>query len=81
MVVETCKGGNEMNSEQKIKDALVALDKAVQEWYQENNPDNKEHYASVCICEDVTHVCRITLNSDVEGIEYVTIEVSKQEEE
>ena len=70
-----------MNSEQKIKDALVALDKAVQEWYQENNPDNKEHYASVCIYEDDTHVCRITLNSDVEGIEYVTIEVSKQEEE
>lgn len=62
-----------MNSEQKIKDALAALDKAVQEWYRENNPDNKEHYASVCICEDATHVCRITLNSDVAGIEYVTI--------
>ena len=30
MVVTTCKGGNEMNSEQKIKDALVALNKAVQ---------------------------------------------------
>lgn len=64
-----------MNSEQKIKDALVALDKAVQEWYQENNPDNKEHYASVCICDDDddTHACRITLNSDVEGKEYITI--------
>lgn len=73
-----------MNSEQKIRDALVALDKAVQEWYQENNPDNKEHYASVCIYEDVddgTHICRTTLNSDAEGTEYVTIEVSKQEEE
>ena len=61
------------NSEQKIKDALAALDKAVQEWYQENNPDNKEHYASACVYEDDTHVCRITLNSDVAGIEYVTI--------
>lgn len=69
-----------MNSEQKIRDALVALDKAVQEWYQENNPDNKEHYASVCICEDAMHVCRITLNSDVAGIEYVTIEASEEEE-
>ncbi len=62
-----------MNSEQKIKDALAALDKAVQEWYRENNPDNKEHYADAYIYEDGTHVCRITLNSDVEGIEYVTI--------
>lgn len=70
-----------MNRGQKIKDALVALDKAVQEWYQENNPDNKEHYASVCIYEDDTRVCRITLNSDVAGKEYVTIEASAQEGE
>lgn len=69
-----------MNSEQKIKDALVALDKAVQEWYQENNPDNKEHYASVCICEDDTHICRITLNSDAAGKEYVTIIEASEEE-
>ena len=62
-----------MSSEQKIKDALVALDKAVQEWYQENNPDNKEHYASVYICDTDTHECRITLNSDVASTEYVTI--------
>lgn len=71
-----------MNSEQKIKDALVALDKAVQEWYQENNPDNKEHYADAYIYDDGTHVCRITLNSDAAGEEYVTIiEASGQEEE
>lgn len=69
-----------MNSEQKIKDALAALDKAVQEWYQENNPDNKGHYADAYIYEDDTHVCRITLNSDVAGEEYVTIEASVQEE-
>ena len=80
MVVTTCKGGNEMNSEQKVKDALVALNKAVQEWYQENNPDNKEHYADACLYEDGTHICRITLNSDVAGEEYVTIEASEEEE-
>lgn len=69
-----------MNSEQKVKDALVVLDKAVQEWYQENNPDNKEHYADAYIYEDDAHICRITLNSDAAGEEYVTIEASVQEE-
>ena len=69
-----------MNSEQKIRDALVALDKAVQEWYQENNPDNKEHYADAYICDDDTHVCRITLNSDAAGIEYITMNMDWRQE-
>lgn len=67
-----------MNGEQKIRDALVALDKAVQEWYQENNPDNKEHYASVYICDGE---CRITLNSDVAGKEYITMNMGQGQEE
>lgn len=59
-----------MTSEQKVKRALTALDTAVQEWYAEHNPENKEHYASASIFasdEDGYRVCRITLNTDPEG--------------
>lgn len=53
-----------MTSEQKVKRALTALDTAVQEWYAEHNPENKEHYADATISNDV---CRITLNTDPAG--------------
>ena len=60
---------------QKIQRALRALDTAVQEWYQENNPDNKERYADATIFEtdDGYHVRRITLNSDAEGKQFIDI--------
>ena len=57
-----------MTSKQKVKRALTALDTAVQEWYAEHNPENKEHYADATIFnDDEHHVCRITLNSDPAG--------------
>ena len=67
------------NSEKKIRRALSALDTAVQEWYAEHNPKNKEHYASATILDgDGCHSSRITLNSDPEGTEFVDIQSSKQ---
>lgn len=65
-----------MTSEQKVKRALAALDTAVQEWYAEHNPENKEHYADASIITndaDGYHVCRVTLNSDPEGKVFVDI--------
>lgn len=59
-----------MTSEQKVKRALTALDTAVQEWYAEHNPENKEHYADASFfasIEDGYRVCRITLNTDPAG--------------
>lgn len=57
-----------MTSEQKVKRALTALDTAVQEWYAEHNPENKEHYADATIFNnDGYRVCRITLNTDPAG--------------
>ena len=59
-----------MTSEQKVKRALTALDTAVQEWYAEHNPENKEHYADATIftsAKDGHRVCRITLNTDPAG--------------
>ena len=64
------------NSEKKVRRALAALDSAVQEWYAENNPGNKTHYASAHICdypEDGFHASRITLNKDSEGEHYIDI--------
>ena len=67
------------NSEKKIRRALSALDLAVQEWYAEHNPENKEHYASATILDgDDYHASRITLNSDSGGTEFIDIESSKQ---
>ena len=69
-----------MTSEQKIKRALAALDTAVQEWYAEHNPENKEHYASASFMdcpEDIAHISRITLNSDPEGKSFFDIQSSK----
>lgn len=65
-----------MTAVQKIKRALAALDSAVQEWYTEHNPENKEHYADATFINndaDGYHVCRITLNSDSESKEFVDI--------
>lgn len=65
-----------MTSEQKVKRALAALDSAVQEWYAEHNPENKERYADASIItnnEDGYHVCRITLNKDPDGKEFIDI--------
>lgn len=70
-----------MTSEQKIKRALSALDSAVQEWYAEHNPENKEHYASAHICdydyEAGLHASRVTLQADVDGQNYKDIYSSK----
>lgn len=69
-----------MTTEQKIKRALAALDSAVQEWYAEHNPENKNHYASAHICdypEEGLHASRITLQADVEGEHYKDIPSSK----
>ena len=65
-----------MTSEKKIKRALSALDSAVQEWYAEHNPNNKEHYASVHICDypdDHLHASRCTLQADDTGDNYIDI--------
>lgn len=70
------------NSEKKIRRALSALDLAVQEWYAEHNPENKEHYASATILDSEEkggyHASRITLNSDPEGTDFIDIQSSKQ---
>ena len=70
------------NSEKKIRRALSALDTAVQEWYAEHNPENKEHYASATILDSEEkgsyHASRITLNSDPEGKEFIDVESPKQ---
>ena len=71
-----------MTSETKIKRALAALDSAVQEWYAEHNPENKEHYASATILDGEGkgsyHISRITLNRDPEGTKFIDVESSKQ---
>lgn len=67
-------------SEKKIRRALAALDSAVQEWYAEHNPRNKEHYASVSFMDDTEsdiHTSRITLNSDSAGTKFIDIQSSK----
>ena len=67
---------SKMTSEQKIKRALAALDSAVQAWYAEHNPENKEHYADATFMDTGrynTHVSRITLNSDPEGKKFIEI--------
>jgi hypothetical protein len=68
-----------MTSEQKIKRALAALDSAVQAWYAEHNPENKDHYASAHICdyEGGYHASRITLHMDTDGNHYTDIISSK----
>lgn len=66
----------QLTTEQKVKRALTALDTAVQAWYAEHNPENKEHYASssfITSNEDGYHVSRITLNSDPAGKVFVDI--------
>ena len=68
------------NSEKKVRRALSALDTAVQAWYAEHNPKNKDHYASATIMDDMEcdiHVSRITLNSDPEGKCYIDIQSPK----
>lgn len=69
-----------MTPEQKIKRALTQLDNAVQEWYTKRNPSNKDHYASVHICdysEDNIHASRCTLQADETGDNYIDIVSSK----
>lgn len=69
-----------MTPEQKIKRALTQLDNAVQEWYAKHNPNNKDHYASVHICdypEDKIHASRCTLQADAKGDSYIDIVSSK----
>lgn len=68
-----------MTSEQKIKRALAALDSAVQEWYAEHNPENRNRYASAHICdyEEGIHASRVTLQTDDAGEEYRDIYSSK----
>lgn len=68
-----------MTSEKKIKRALAALDTAVQEWYAEHNPENKNHYASAHICdyEEGCHASRITLQTDATDQHYTDIYSSK----
>lgn len=68
-----------MTSEQKIKRALAALDSAVQEWYAEHNPENKNRYASAHICDygKDHHASRATLQTDVDGQSYKDIYSSK----
>lgn len=68
-----------MTAEQKIKRALSALDSAVQEWYAEHNPENKEHYAAVHICDykDGIHASRVTLQVDATGENYGELYSSK----
>lgn len=53
-----------LTSEQKLRRALAALDKAVQDWYKEHSPYNKERYASAHIrdFEDGRHVSNITVS-------------------
>lgn len=67
------------NSEKKIRRALAALDSAVQAWYAEHNPENKDRYASAHICdyEGGLHASRITLQTDVAGESYKDIYSSK----
>ena len=70
-----------MSPEQKIKRALAALDTAVQEWYAQHNPGNKDHYASVHVCDydgGAIHASRCTLQVDEAGDSYADIESSKQ---
>ena len=68
-----------MTSEKKIRRALAALDTAVQAWYTEHNPKNKEHYASATFLDsDGYHASRITLNSDLEGKEFIDIQSTRQ---
>lgn len=54
-----------MTSEQKIKRALAQLDDAIQAWYAEHNPKNKECYACATFmnCDDDWHASRVTLNN------------------
>ena len=69
------------NSEKKVRRALALLDSAVQEWYAEHNPNNKQHYATVHIADypdDNIHASRVTMNSDVEGSVFVDLISSKQ---
>lgn len=68
-----------MTTEQKIKRALSALDTAVQEWYAEHNPENKDHYASAHVCDygEGHHASRVTLQTDVAGESYKDIYSSK----
>lgn len=68
-----------MTSETKIKRALAALDSAVQEWYAEHNPENKNRYASAHICdyEKGLHASRVTLQTDIDGLSYKDIYSSK----
>lgn len=69
-----------MTSEQKIKRALAALDSAVQEWYAQHNPENRNHYAAAHICnypDDGLHASRVTLQTDIVGEHYVDIVSSK----
>lgn len=73
-----------LTSTQKVQRALRALDNAVQEWYQENNPNNRVHYASAHIRdypEDNLHASRCTLHADETGDNYIDITSSKCSEE
>lgn len=67
-----------LTAEQKLLRALATLDNAVQDWYKECEPNNKEHYASVHIRDypvDKTHVSAITLQCELST--YKTLHSSK----
>lgn len=67
-------------SEQKVRRALAALDTAIQAWYAEHNPGNKNHYATVHICdypEDGLHASRVTVQTGIGNEHYKDIASSK----
>ena len=56
---------NKSRAEKKVKRALAKLDKAVQNWYKVNAPDNTERYATLHIRdypERGEHVCYLTMD-------------------
>ena len=63
-----------MDTTERVKKALATLDRAVQAWYKENDPDNKERYATVHIRTYIKerHTSNVTLCKG--GNDYVTFE-------
>lgn len=67
-----------LTSEQKVKRALAAFDSAVQEWYKEHSPNNKECYAFVHIRNiDNYHVSNVTLKPCTAVDNYTSISSSR----
>ena len=67
----------------KVKRALVKLDKAVQNWYKVNAPENIERYATLHIRdypERKLHVCNLTVHPDIKPDDFIDI-ISPTEKE